>query len=1194
MSEVRFTKEQTDAITARGGALLVSAAAGSGKTAVLVERLMRRITDPESPVNIDRFLIVTYTNAAAAEMRGKISAALAQRLAENPADRNLRRQMDRLGLTQIETVHAFCMRLIRENAAHLPELGAQFRLADDTEARLLLEAALEEVLEEKYETVETDAPFSALVDTLAGERDDRALTETILTSYALLQSHAYPMRWLNARMRDYVPGTPVAETAWGAYILDTARAVTESVRERLSRALASLRALPELERAYGPAFSDDLEKIETLCAALAARRWNEAYAALRACLSFARLGQARGFEDKALMARFKAVRDGVKDALKSMGEKLICGDEETLSGDIARSEGVARGLTDVLAALDTAYAVKKRARRLLDFSDLEHFALQLLVDEDSGEDTALARECAAQFEEIMVDEYQDTNEIQDRIFGAVSGGGARLFMVGDVKQSIYRFRLADPGIFLSKYATYRDYDAACPGGASKVILSKNFRSRGQVLAFANHIFSRVMTRQLGDLDYGEREALYPGASYDGDAAAYAPELMLCAYDKDDESGEGRAAFEARMTAGRIRALLDSGMEVTDADTGQRRRVEPRDIVILLRSMAGRGALYENALADVGVDASSGTGGGFFGSAEAGAMLSLLAAVDNPRQDVMLIGALRSPLFAFTAEELARVRVLGGAGDFYTALTAAAGADDAGVSRKCADFLALLSEFRRASADMSVSRLLWHIYNRTGALGIFGAMRGGARRAANLIALFDCARSFETLSFRGLFAFLKYLERRQADGADIAPASADGTKGVRIMTIHKSKGLEFPVVFLCDCAKQFNRSDQMRPVQFHPKLGLGVKLRDERLKIRYPTFMYTAIVRKMRDESLSEEMRVLYVALTRAKEKLVLSVCPPKLERAVERWRMLAADSALDPQELLSEQSGAAWLVCPLLCHPSMQGVLPGTGPAVEEEVCDFPLDVRVMEDMPQQNEKTAPETGAAARVSIPADFEQVLRWRYPHAAATQLPSKATPTVEAALGPQAYTPVPVRRPSFDIRARGLTSAERGTAHHVAMQFVDYRKCTTRAGVEEELRRLQARAILTKEQAQAVDAAKLLAFFESPLGRRVLAAQRILREYKFSVIVRADELEAQTPCPEETRLLQGVVDCAFWEGERLFILDFKTDRVREEEAHARAARYAPQLAAYALALEKVTGVRAAARYLYFIECGRTVSLDSASDA
>lgn len=1196
MASFQLTKEQAAAVYDRGGGLLVSAAAGSGKTKVLVDRLMAHLTDPENPKDIDRFLIITYTKAAAGELRGKIAEELGRRLADTPRDRHLRRQTTLVYKAEIKTVHGFCSTLIRENA-HLLNVSPDFRVADEGEGEVLKRRALDLVMEERYETLpETDA-FYRLVDTLSAGRDDARLVEIVLDTHTKLQSHPYPGRWLRARLEELRvdPSADAGETPWGRLLLEDAGRQAAYWRGEMARAGGCIAGDPALAKAYGESFSETIDALDRFARALA-KGWDAA--AAQGDIPFPRLGSVRNFGDKALLERIKNVRTRCKQRMGKVTGLFADGSRALLS-DLAEACPVVEALFSLTEAFDAAYRREKERRILLDFADLEHLAVRALLDEETGAPTELARTLGQRYQEIMVDEYQDTNAVQDLIFTALSREGRNLFMVGDVKQSIYRFRLADPSIFLAKYRTFAPYEAAKPGQPRRILLSRNFRSRKEVLEAVNFLFRNIMSTEFGEMDYTGDEALYPGAEFPqgGDCRVELRVIDLAAPEGEDPEEEPpeRAETEARYAASRIDALLREGFSVFDKDLGRLRPCAPGDIVILLRAPGAVLQYYVRALGERGIPCQAEGGEDFLASVEVTVALHFLALLDNARQDVPLVSVLRSPVFGFSPDALAEIRAAAPEEDFYGALEAAAGTRE-----DCRAFLEELAALRSRAPDLRTDGLIWQLYNRFNLLGVFGALPGGEGRQANLIMLYEHARRFERAGHRGLFAFMNYVGRLRETGRGLAPPNKQGGgDAVRIMSIHKSKGLEFPVVLLMGLSKPFNRADLIKPILVHPRLGVGPRLVDPERMVEYPTLPRRAVERQLDLEMRAEELRLLYVAMTRAKEKLILCCTLPNAAAALGK---LAMDSRcpMEPQVLAAAPSMAGWILPAAMARPDGAPLRSAAGVPLEEYGGDPgpAWDMAVVDGRglagPERVRRDAP--AAPKPEGEPEVAPQALFFRYPHRAAADLPSKLTATElkgrqldrEAAEdAPQPFRKHVFHRPRFAALARGLTAAERGTALHLAMQHIRFHRTGSPEAVAAELSRMEKTGLLTPGQAKAASPEKIAALFASPLGARLRAAGALHREFKFSILVPAEDYFPEAA--GETVLLQGVVDCWLEEPEGLAVVDFKTDRIAPGQEAERAQVYRNQLEAYGRALGELTGKPVIEKLLYFFETDTAVALE-----
>ncbi|MCI8303284.1 MAG: helicase-exonuclease AddAB subunit AddA [Lawsonibacter sp.] len=1195
-----LTDEQKEIVDDRGGELLVSAAAGSGKTRVLVERLLDRVT--REGADIDRFLVITYTRAAAAELRSRIAQELTERLAQDPNNRHLRRQTVLVYRAQISTIHAFCAALLRENS-HLLDLDPDFRLCDEGEGQVLMSQVMEEVLDRRYEELTPDSPFALLADTLSAGRDDSRLAQITADIFGRVQSHPDPVQWLeNQKALWELEGiSDLSQNPWGRLLLEEVRRQAGFCRGRLLRALELCRTDELLEVNYAPSISACLEQLEEL---LDVQTWDRAAALLPVVFPAAgrkrkrRLAVSPFEEERSIRTgeQVKAIRTRCKKVLDKAAEPFF-GDTAAQLDELALSRPAVQALMELVLDFQTAFSREKARRGLVDFSDLEHFAVRLLTDQ-AGNPSELAQYWAARYDEVLVDEYQDTNQVQNAIFSAISGGGRRLFQVGDVKQSIYRFRLADPTIFLSKYHRFPGGDRAEEGQPRKRVLSRNFRSRPQVLEGCNDLFRSIMSAEFGELDYTEDQALVPGRDFpvpeDGDPYA----LELAALDLSflgelEGEKDGKDLLEARFAARRIRELLEEPLMVEEGDA--LRPVRPSDVMILLRSPSSVLPHCLQALSEEGIPWTAGGGGDFLESTEVNVALAILQVVDNPRQDVALIAALRSPVYGFSGDKLALLRA-DSDGDFYTALVCAAQKGDG----ECQSFLDQLEELRFGTGDWTCRQLMWHVFERTNLLGVFGAMEGGRERQDNLLSLYALAGQLEDSGCRTLFQFLLRLERLRSTGAWSGAVQGNGQEGegVSVLSIHRSKGLEKPVVLVCGLTRRLNRDDLMRPVLFHPVLGVGPNGLDRERMVQYPTMARRAVERQLEREMMAEELRLLYVAMTRAREKLILTLTLPEGAAVLER---LGESLPISPMALEQQQSVGAWVLLHALTRPEGAALRALAGlPEVQGERIGPPWNIRWIEGSALREARKVQGRYSDVPEEIHTDsgLSARLAWVYPHLAAADLPSKLTATqlkgraLDQEAAEETTQPStrgkPITRPDFIARDRGLTPAQRGTALHLAMQYLPLDMDNSPQAVEAELDRLTEQGFLTRLQREAVEPERLSAFLKSGLGRAMAAAgENCRREFKFSILDSA--LNYFPDGKGEEVLLQGVID-AWFEGEDgcVVVVDFKSDRVRPGREQERAEEYRPQLAAYSLALSAILGKPVNRQVLWFFATDTAVEL------
>ena len=1191
-----LSDEQRQAVEDRGGTLLVSAAAGSGKTRVLVERLFRYIT--EERADVDDFLIITFTRAAAAELRDRIVQELNARLAADPGNAHLRRQLLRVYRAEIKTIDAFCSGILRENAHLLAEdrrggrLTADFRTLDENEARPLRQRTLRRVLEDYYERAAATGGNLLLADAFGYGRNDDALAALVEELYNKLQSHAYPLDWLEktARMWQELPQEP-GELVYGRALLDRFADRAEFWAGKLRGCAAEMVGLEALEKAYLPPFLNAAAQLESLEKLARAGAWRELG---QKPLDFMRLMPVTDPDIAEEKSRAQALWNSCKVSMKK-GKALFDTPPEAYLDDM---RAMAPAMVDLLALtkeFTLCYQEEKNRRNAADFSDQEHYAITLLIRPD-GTPTPLGETVAARYREIMVDEYQDTNEVQNRIFSAVSKDQKNLFVVGDVKQSIYRFRLADPGIFLEKYRSFRPCTEAQPGQPRKLLLSKNYRSRRVVLEAVNFVFENILSLRMGEMEYGPDERLYAGNQSFLERSGCETEFHLIDLPRKQEA-EGpkklkKQDAEARFVARRIRQLLDEGFPVQSGDG--LRPVQPEDIVILMRSPGTRQKEFTAALAEQDIPCCTEGSDAFFSSVEIAVTFQLLQLIDNPRQDVPLISVLSSPLFGLTPDRLAEIRAAAPESDFYEALVSFDGED-------ARSFLTRLRALRERARDLSVRRILSLLYDEWNLPGVFGAMEGGPQRRQRLSALLEHAGRFEEAGYRGLFAFTAELRRELEEGRPPLTTAGSSGSGVRIMSIHKSKGLEFPVVILADLSHSFNRQDFSDPVLVHPELGLGPDCVDLSRRIKYPTLARLAVEDRLKREMKAEEMRILYVAMTRAKEKLILVHSAMNAEKLIAALLPLAS-APVDPEIVEERSCLGEWILLPLLTRPEAAPLrqLAGDGAATVGAPDDFPWQVFCHDGLVYQPQRAAEEEPVPHEPEPECDLT-LLDFAYPFERETTLPTVISPTqlkraaqelTESGEEGEEKSTLPphirgMKRPAFLEGTRRLSGAEAGTATHVLMQFMDFTCEPTAFAVREEIARILLKRQITPAEAEAIRVDEVARLLGSELGAR-LRENELHREYRLTLLMAAQELDSAAAAGEQI-MLHGVVDCWFEKPDgTVTVIDFKTDRVYGEKLHRRAEEYRPQVEAYCTALQRILEKPVSEKLLYFFSEGVTVAL------
>ena len=1164
----KLTAQQEMAVRNRGGKLLVSAAAGSGKTKVLVDRLLSYLLDPVQPANLDDFLIITYTKAAASELRGKIAAKLSERIAENPENRHLQRQMQRLYLAKISTVHSFCGDVLREYA-YLVDLPADFRVADENECSQVRENCMAKCLDEAY-TLSDDRDFRAFVDSQGLGRDDRLVPEILLKVYDSARCHLDPKAWLNDCIAnaDTHDITDAAQTVWGDYLL-------QNLKQNLRLQIDALQQCITLSQ-----FVDNMEKPVALLGETVgqlqqlydASTWDEV--AARKDVDYGRLTFSKKCPDLQLCERIKAVRAACKKSLDKQ-LKAFADPSEVVLADLQKSAVAVRGMVRLVEKFSQEYDRAKRARRILDFGDLEHRMLDLLLGKARAGYTAAATEIGNRFREIMVDEYQDSNAVQDAIFTALTAKRQNCFMVGDVKQSIYQFRLADPGIFLEKYNTYANAEEAEDPHGRRVMLSCNFRSGGAVLSGVNDVFEACMSPAVGGLTYGEEEALREGFPH---TPLGEPEVELWTIGVAESTYEEEAAFVAK----RISELTDGTHFVRDGDALRPIRVE--DVAILLRSPGSVGSYYKNALAALGIRCSSGGNDDLLQTQEVAFMRSLLQTISNPRQDIPLLATLASPVFCVTADELAQVRSQNRNVSIYEVL-------EHSDNPKISVFLNDLNTWRREARLQTLAQLLESIFVKTRVDSLFATMSDGALRQANLQTFYQLAVDFEKTGRRDLEQFLEHLDAMEDKGLMVS-GEQSSTGEVTIMSIHKSKGLEFPVVFVSGLSRAFNRESTRAQVLCDQKLGLGLTAVDERNRVRYPTIAKRAIAAKMTADSLSEEMRVLYVALTRARDRLIMTYASQTLEKDLTD---IALRLDIGNRELLTRNAVCSgdWVLLAALLRTEAGELFAISDRPQSTNPGNPPWLIRVTAAPAAGHSTLTAEDAPAMPPEMVERLADALSFRYPYGAATAAPSKQTATQRKGRIKDEEANEHVfkhqvslkwRQPSFVSPVQDAAAA--GTATHAVMQYIQYDRCNDSTSVSKEISRLVTEGFITHAQGQLVNSEKIARLFQTELGRKLQQHPNVLREFKFSVLDDATHLDAALD--GEEILLQGVVDCAMVDDDGITVIDFKTDFVTEETLAQKVAHYRPQMEAYAAAMEQVFELPVKSCWLYFFGLNQFVKL------
>ena len=1194
---VTWTKDQQKVIDTRNTNMLVSAAAGSGKTAVLVERILSLITDETHPVDVDRLLITTFTKAAAGEMKERISKTLNERLREAPGNEWLQRQEALVHRAQITTIHGFCLYVIR-NYFHTIGLNPNFRIADEGEMKLLKQDTAKEIIDEFHRS--KDSGFRYFADCYGAGSRGNGLEELVISLYEYAIASPQPERWLQNCASAYeMPEHGTWEDFMGK------EAVMQALHTAAADALSAIRKaketalLPGGPAAYKEALLSDEQQLEELVSCNSVERFRE----LLEQISWARLpsrrSKAMADAEEELCQQVMDLRNNVKDAVKGLGKQYFqISDEEQFFQLRATAENV-RVYVKLTLAFMERLEEKKRKKNILDFADQEHLALRILTREEDGHlvPSETAYVFADYFEEIMVDEYQDSNLVQEAVLESISKsrlGRDNRFMVGDVKQSIYRFRQAEPGLFLEKYARFGREE-----GGVRVDLHQNFRSRSTVLDSVNEAFFRIMRPELGGIDYDDEAALKAGASYPEEDRMEAELLLLEKEEWEQFQRECRwtkAEAEAHLIAGKIRQLLKEGQVTED---GELRPVRPGDVAILLRTMSGWSETFVRVLQEEGIPASAQSREGYFQTMEVETLLAYLRVLDNPTQEIPLAASLHGLLGGFSSEELARIRTASPEEGFLTACRKyQEQGEDQKLRERLHQFFKQVNHYREQASFLSVHELLWRILMESGYLIQVRALPGGVQRQANVEMLLAKAQDYEKISYHGLFHFIRYIERMQKYQMDFGEADISGRSGeaVQIMSIHHSKGLEFPVVFAAGMGKSFNRQDGREKMIFHNRWGVGLDYVDPEARMKRPTLMKQLIRRQNLIDGLGEELRVLYVAMTRAKEKLIMTgMASEKLIGAGRKGERLLFS------ELTGAESPLGWILPAL--NPEEQGSSVRVNIVSLEQVIKDAVREQMAEQLSRDELERTLLYGARDQESD-EEIRNCLDWTYAWKDRTASRQKYTVTElkklrlqeETEYGEELYPEeelVPLV-PQFIEKTEEKTGAARGTIYHTVMEWMNFTRMAEQVEAEdrlqvirEELDRIQAAGKLAVEDRSSVREKDFMKFLESSLLKRLASAEaagKLRREQPFVIGLPGDEADGSDP--EETVLIQGMIDAFFEEDDGIVILDYKTDRV--QTAGELTDRYQAQLDYYAYAVSMTTGKEIKERLIYSFSLGTTISV------
>lgn len=1203
MAEVKWTNEQLQAIQEKNSNILVAAAAGSGKTAVLVERIIHKIIDEQ--MDIDKILVVTFTNAAASEMRERILEAIYKKLEENPENVHLQRQIILLNKASICTIHSFCLDVIHNHFYEI-DLPSNFKIADTAEIDLLKQEVLDDLFEQKY--TENDKNFIELLENYTNYRGDEALQELVLKIYKFIQSSPFPIKWLQEKLELLkIEDKDISQTIWGKLIIQT---VDDDIQEsimQLEVTKSKMALYPEMTKFY-QTISEDIINLQDL---QKYNSWDELYIKL---LNF---NFSKWPVDKKVINDLKEdskeIRDKVKKHIKEKTAKLLSCSQEQAVKDLKIITPILEKLSNLVTEFTKNFAEKKKEKNCIDFNDIEHFALKILLDENNNP-TEVAKKYKEKFEEIAIDEYQDSNLVQEAILTSISKGN-NIFMVGDVKQSIYKFRQARPELFLQKYDEYKNKEEKAQEDNLKIQLFRNFRSRQNILNITNLVFESIMSKELGDINYNENEYLNYGANYpepeeiknyagiaELDIIDLKEDESITAFEgEEDEEEQERVeddVLEAKFVANKIQELLNSNYMVFDKKQGYR-KIRPKDIVILLRATSNLSPIYEKELSDLELPVFSDTSGTYLDTVEIQTILSVLKIIDNPLQDIPLVVVLRSSICNFTDNDLITIRLTDRNCNFYEALIKTRLICEGDLKNKIESFLEKLEKWKSISQYMPLDEFIWQIYLDTGYYQYVGLLPSGAMRQANLKTLFEKAKQYEKASFKGLFNFIQFIDKLKKQNGDLASAKLIGENEdvIRIMSIHKSKGLEFPVVFLCNSHKKFNMQDLNDNILLHQDIGFGPTIMDTTRKIKYSSIAKDAIKLKMKQETLSEEQRILYVALTRAKEKLYITGRSKDFTKYVQDKNKVlemyeSENIKLDAKLMKKANSYLDWLMYVYLFNQGRTITLKGESYKLSDIIT---LNVSNKKDLL----KALAKEEVVEQIDLKEKIEQILKnksdeenkkseqalkelleWKYDYIVDTTLPTKSSVTkikqekikLEEMLKGIESEEVEYKKsytPKFMQEDKKISSAEKGTLVHLCIQRLDERKDYELKDIQNMILNLVEKEIITQNEADAIDVNLIYQYTKSQLFEELRKAKEVHKEQPFYINIPAKDVVSEAENSKKNILVQGIIDLYYIDkNDNLVLIDFKTDYISNEPNAKEKIldKYKVQLEIYKTALEQ----------------------------
>lgn len=1168
-----WTSKQLQAMTQKGNNILVAAAAGSGKTAVLVERIINKITNEK--IDIDKLLVVTFTNAAATEMRERVLDAIYKKLEEEPDNLNLRKQIILLNKSNISTIHAFCLEVIKNNFYRI-DVSPNFRLASTPEIELLRMETLEQTFDELYES--KDAEFINLINTYCSYRDDDDLKEIILKIYKYTQSMPFPEEWLNEHVEKFNMKEcteDFAKTEWGKILIENAKEVIQEAIKALKQQAVKLQQ-DEMLIKWNIIINEDIDNLEKL---LNINTWDELYNQI-ADIKFRTWAQDKKIESD-IKDEAKEIRDKVKSQINDLKNRIFLYNSHQATQDIYEMYRILVNIERVIHKFSQNYQQIKKEKNIIDFNDIEHFALKILIEKDEFGNyvpTEIAEKYQEKFAEIAIDEYQDSNEIQEYILNTISRGN-NIFMVGDVKQSIYKFRQSRPELFIEKYNTYKE---------NKIQLYSNFRSRDNILNLTNIIFENIMSKNFGNIEYDESEYLNLGLEYPEDKTKKLlngiPELNIIDLnsieeDEKEELNIENTVLEAKFVANKIQELINSNYYVFDKKAGYR-KLQLKDIVILLRKTANIASIYEKEILGLGYPVFSDIGTNYFESMEIQIIINLLKIIDNPDNDIALVSILRSPIWEFTDNELLEIKMLKRNESFYKSLVANKESKNIELRKKVTNFLEDIEDFSEKQEYLKLDELIWYIYEKTGFYTYVSLMKNGNIKVANLKMLFEKAKDYEQGSFKGLYNFIKFIDKVTKTGSDMGAPKLIGENEdvIRIMSIHKSKGLEFPVVFLSGTGNQFNIMDLNEKILLHPKIGIGPKYINYERKIQYNTLAKEAIKIQTKKEVLEEEMRLLYVALTRSREKLIITGINKNLEKSSkskkETINANLSKGKIDISNLKKTKSYLDWIELVNLFDDRMKNLI--------NVNIYSPKDIVKKEETKEEKKQINIEERP-----INPEINKILTWEYSRKELTTIQGKSSVSEITKQKGEEKIVCELKKPKFMEEKLQLSKAEIGTAVHLVLQKLDFKANYDKEKIEKLLQDLVLRKIMTENQMKAISREKILNFIKSDLFQEIQKAKQVFKEQPFYITIPVKQIYEKDI--EENILVQGIIDLyCINEKDEIILVDYKTDYVPNKDEQYLIEKYEGQLELYKKAIERAVQQKVAHTYIYSVYLDKKIEI------